>query len=173
MHISDGAIVAQQPSHKCPDNELGWQLELIHGLAATQVFHHMARTMHAVDLSFSQLIALFSLCRLGPQSITALAGIVHLSHAAASRMVEKLVKEKLVLRSQNPDNRREKLVRITPKALGYLQELQAATARAYSDLLQPAPHELRERLWRVLEQIKPQLPLQYREILEPPETPGS
>ena len=140
------------------ETELGRMFDLLHCLTSAQVFHDMSRSMHSADLSFSQITALFTLHRFGPQSIAVLAKGVHLSHAAASRMVEKLVREDLAHRNQDPDNRRRKLVRLSRKGSEFLETLRECTVQAYVELLANAPIRLRDRLWSVLNEIKPYLP---------------
>ena len=141
------------------DKELGELMELIHGQASVHIFQHLSRAMHEVDLSFSQLMSMFRLLIYGPQSIADLAAGANLSHAAASRMVEKLVRDGLAHRSQDPDDRRQKLVRLSQKGEGHLKGLRVLTARAYAGLFTGAPGRLREELWSVLNEIKPHLPL--------------
>ena len=142
---------------KHQEDELGQLLGSLHGLASDQVFHHLSLTMHAVDLSFSQITALFRLLHHGPQNITALARGVHLSHAAASRLVDKLVREGLVFRSQDPDNRRQKLIRLSPKGGGYLAGLQEITAQVYTELFSDVPARLRQDLRSLIKETKPYL----------------
>ncbi|MFU2208472.1 MarR family winged helix-turn-helix transcriptional regulator [Solidesulfovibrio sp. C21] len=137
---------------------LGRDFDLLHSLAAAQVFSHMALSMHSVDLSFSQINALFRLYGHGPQRIADLAAGAHVSQCAASRLVERLVAEGLVEKQTNLENRREKLVRLSAAGLAYLQDLQQKTAAAYESILQALPPPLAQRLLDVLEEIIPHLP---------------
>ncbi|SHL05836.1 DNA-binding transcriptional regulator, MarR family [Desulfatibacillum alkenivorans DSM 16219] len=138
--------------------ELSIILERMHGLAVTRLFHSMARTMHAFDLSYSQMNALFRIFGLGPQSIASLAEGVHLSHAAASRMVDKLVRQGLVKREPNPDCRRKKDVILSPAGLEIVESVQAITAGAYEDFMAGVPENLLQDLLDLLRTIKPHLP---------------
>ena len=143
--------------HNC-EAELGQVLEMLHCLTSARVFHALSRSMHSTDLSFSQFTALFTLVRFGRQSIAELAEGVHLSHAAASRMVEKLVREGLVRRETNPDDRRQKRVELSRKGTGYIADLRSFTEGAYVELLADAPEKLRDELRSVLIEVKAYLP---------------
>ena len=140
------------------NQELGTILERMHGLAATRLFHSMARTMHALDLSYSQMNALFRVFGFGPQSIASLAEGVHLSHAAASRMVDKLVRKGLVKRKQNPECRRKKDVVLSSKGLEIVESVQAITTGAYEDFMSGVPENLLLDLLDLLTKIRPHLP---------------
>lgn len=150
-------------SHSAAADELspgtiGHMFDRLHGLAADQVFSHMSRTMHAVDLSFSQLTTLFRLYRHGPQRIGDLAKAVNLSPCATSRLVARLVTENMVAKHPNPDNKRERLVCLLPAGQDYIKELQHCTAAAYEALFCRVPAELRAKLLHVLEETSTYLP---------------
>lgn len=68
-----------------------------------------------LDLSYTQARALFLLAKEGaPMSIHAVAQKLGLSDAAAGRNVDKLVKLDVVERRESPEDRRVKLVTLTP-----------------------------------------------------------
>ena len=68
-----------------------------------------------LDLSFSQARTLFLLAKVGdPLPIHAIAEKIGLSDAAAGRTVDQLVKVDVVERRESPDDRRVKLVSLTP-----------------------------------------------------------
>ena len=142
----------------CQPSLAGHLFQRIHGLASPQIFHHMCEAMHSGDLSFSQVNALFSLRRFGPQSIKALAQAAHLSHPATSRLVKRLVKSGLVDLKQNPENRRQKEARLTAGGCALLDDLESSTANSYAGLLSGVPAPLMQRICAGLEEIIPFLP---------------
>jgi DNA-binding MarR family transcriptional regulator len=73
-------------------------------------------------LSMSQLGALFHLQRAGSSGVTNLGDHLGVSSAAASQMLERLVQQDLILRSEDPSDRRVKKIRLTEKGLHVLQE---------------------------------------------------
>lgn len=73
----------------------------------------------------------------GPQSVSALAESLGLSHQLASQRLRWLHTEGLVEISDDPDDRRRRLVRLTPAGQGEGEKLQAFLPRleqAYCDL---------------------------------------
>ncbi len=73
-------------------------------------------------LSMSQLGALFHIHRLGSSGITDLGDHLGVTSSAASQMLERLVKQELILRSEDPSDRRVKRIVLTDKGLQVLRE---------------------------------------------------
>lgn len=106
------------------------------------------------DLSFSQARTLFLLTRTAePLPIHAIADALGLSMAAAGRNVDQLVCLSMVERRENPNDRRVKLVSLSP--LG--EELAAQHVEAKHGSLKAFTHALspeqRDQLHRVLTDI--------------------
>lgn len=137
---------------------LGCCFDQLHGLAEARIFTHMARFMRSGEVSFSQINVLFRLYGQGPQRIADLARGASLSHCAMSRLVGRLVEEGLAQKQQNSENRRERLVSLTPAGGRFLDELRRNTAAAYESLFTAVPPGLVGRLLAVLEDILPHLP---------------
>lgn len=137
--------------------ELGLRFDRLHGLAAGQVFTRMARTMHAADLTFSQLNVISQLEQRGAQRIADLAQGAHLSHCATSRLVSRLEREGFVEKHRNSANGRERLVRLTPRGRELFRGLQRSTARAYETLFRTVPAELAGRFLELLKEVEPYL----------------
>jgi DNA-binding MarR family transcriptional regulator len=73
-------------------------------------------------LSMSQLGALFHIHRIGSSGVTDLGDHLGVTSAAASQMLERLVQQGFVLRSEDPSDRRVKQIILTDKGLQVLQE---------------------------------------------------
>jgi DNA-binding MarR family transcriptional regulator len=73
------------------------------------------RMIEASDLSPTQMIALFRLHYRKSSSVSEIASHLGVSIAAASQLIERLVQSGLVERSENPADRREKLLVLSPK----------------------------------------------------------
>jgi len=140
--------------------ELGRYFDRLHALASAQIFMHMAQAMRSVDLSFSQLNALFRLYRFGPQRIAELAESAYLSPCAASRLADRLVRDGLATKRTNPESRRERLVELAPLGYECIARLRESTARAYDEILRPLPPELAGELLALLRRADPFLPLE-------------
>lgn len=104
-----------------------------------------------LDLSFSQARTLFCLAHnYDEMPIHAIAGRLTLSVAAAGRNVEQLVKLDLVERRESPDDRRVKLISLTPagqKIAGLHFESKRASIRTFTETL---PAGQREQLYEAL-----------------------
>lgn len=107
-----------------------------------------------LDLSFSQVRTLFCLAHLGEEMpIHAIADRLTLSVAAAGRNVDQLVKLDLVERRESPDDRRVKLISLTPagqKIAGQHFESKRASIRTFAERL---PAHQREDLHKSLTDI--------------------
>jgi DNA-binding MarR family transcriptional regulator len=73
-------------------------------------------------LSMSQLGALFHIHRRGSSGVTDLGEDLGVTSSAASQMLERLVQQELILRSEDPSDRRVKQIILTDKGLQVLQE---------------------------------------------------
>ena len=77
--------------------------------------------MKANDLSMTQVGALFQINR-GRSNVSDLAEGLGITIAAASQMLERLVQQNLVLRSEDPQDRRVKQFVLTDKGRRIIQE---------------------------------------------------
>ena len=107
-----------------------------------------------MDLSFSHVRTLFCLAHCAEEiPINAIAERLNLSVAAAGRNVDQLVRLNLVERRESPDDRRVKLVSLTPagqKVAGQHFESKRASIRTFAEEL---PADQREDLHSALAAI--------------------
>jgi DNA-binding MarR family transcriptional regulator len=78
-----------------------------------QQIHDFKRFIDEVDLSPSQVNALFRLHFGGMCGVSEIAGHLGVTDPAASQMVEKLVQRDMVTRTEDPSDRRVKLLTLT------------------------------------------------------------
>jgi DNA-binding MarR family transcriptional regulator len=83
----------------------------------------MLQRMVTADLTLAESIVLRSLRR-GPLTVAAAASCLMVSHSAASRAVDRLVRDGYVLREENPDDRRQKLLTLAPQGLALVGEME-------------------------------------------------
>ena len=81
---------------------------------ARQNMREFKRFMDEADLSPSQINALFRLHFGGMCGISEIAGHLGVTDPAASQMVEKLVQRDMVVRTEDPSDRRVKILALTP-----------------------------------------------------------
>jgi DNA-binding MarR family transcriptional regulator len=85
-------------------------------------------------LSMSQLGALFLIHRSGSSGVTDLGDHLGVTSSAASQMLERLVQQELVLRSEDPSDRRVKQIILTDRGLQVLRDSIRAHQRWLYDL---------------------------------------
>lgn len=86
--------------------------------------------MADAEMSFTQVRTLMLLACSEPLPISAVAETLALSVHAAGRNIDRLVAIDLVERQENPDDRRVKLVSLTPRGRGLIEEHRATQQRA-------------------------------------------
>lgn len=132
-------------------------LESLHAIAAAETFRTAARELGG-EASFSKAIALFHLAHQGPQTISSLAAAVSLSHAAASRLVDGMVKSGLITRHEGEIDRRQKRVALAPAGEACIASLRSKTTDAYRHMLEKLPDDLRNRFAKILKEVSAFVP---------------
>ncbi len=84
----------------------------------------MMQRMVEADLTLAESIVLRSLRR-GPLTVAQAADCLMLSHSAASRAVDRLVRDGYLTREENPDDRRQKRLTLAPRGAALLDEMEA------------------------------------------------
>ena len=84
-------------------------------------------------LSMSQIGALFRIHK-GNRGVSDLGDDLDITKAAASQMLERLVQQKLILRTEDPHDRRSKHIVLTEKGCRTLQESMNARQEWLNDL---------------------------------------
>jgi len=85
-------------------------------------FHAFIRHNRESDLSLSQVNALFRLYHHGGSSVNDLANHLGITTAAVSQLLDPLIAAGLVLRSENPEDRRKKRIALTEKGQGMVEK---------------------------------------------------
>jgi len=93
---------------------------------ARVVMHHSMHGLihYAKDngLSMSQTVALFKIKRNGMCGVADVGEDLQVSSAAASQMLDRLVQQGFIQRSENPEDRRGKCLTLTDKGQSFLQK---------------------------------------------------
>jgi len=84
--------------------------------------HGFVRYSKGTGLSMSQLDAMFHLHHTGSVGVKDLGDHLGVSSAAASQMLERLVQQHLILRSEDPMDRRVKQLVLTERGIQTIQE---------------------------------------------------
>ena len=102
--------------------------------------------LQASRLSLPQLGTLHFLHAEGAQSVSAIAHHLHLSLAATSHLIERLVGRGLLTRREDPADRRQKLVGLADEGVALVRGVQAEAVASINGLLDAVPSDLRRRL---------------------------
>ena len=120
---------------------LGQAIKAMHRLVSGGVMRNMQDEKQEQELSFSQVAALHQL-RDCEMTVTALAERTSLSLPAASHLAERLVRRGLIGRTENPGNRREKLLTLTDLGRAHLARMDTAFSDTYVALFARVSPEL-------------------------------
>ena len=107
------------------------------------VIEDFMQFMRQTGLSRPQIHALLHIYHADECPISEIGGLSDSSPAAASQLVERLVQQGLVLRTEDPDNRRAKRLRLTSKSLRLIDQ-GVASNRFLADLMARLPPKQRE-----------------------------
>jgi DNA-binding MarR family transcriptional regulator len=90
--------------------------------------------MRASGLSMPQISALYRLYYQGPCGVSDIAEHLAVSSAAASQMIERLVQQDLLQRSEDPSDRRAKQIALSPAGRALMEESIEARVRWMAEL---------------------------------------
>lgn len=117
------------------------------------------RRMQELGLSDSEYMVIQRLRR-APLNVADVGECLFISHSAASRAVDRLVREGHVRREENPADRRQKVLTLTEKGAALADMLETVLATGVEPMLTALTEEEREQSRRLmLRMIVPQLPL--------------
>ncbi len=131
------------PTPPATDDALSLLVEQLMGLLHRRMAGETLSVMHEAGLTLPQMVALHSLKHAGAQSINSLAEQLNLSTSAVSHLVDRLVDRELVDRAEDPEDRRQKRVGLTPAGTALLERLvrsRNAEIAAVASRLDPQTH---------------------------------
>jgi DNA-binding MarR family transcriptional regulator len=99
-----------------PDNHNGLEYILAH------IIQDFMQFMHQTGLSRPQIHALLHIYHAGECQISEISTLTNSSPAAASQLVERLVQQGLVQRTEDPQDRRIKKLHLTDKGLNLIHQ---------------------------------------------------
>lgn len=107
--------------------------------------------LHAADLTTPQLATLEVLRE--PKTVSAVAEELGLSRPATSQMLDKLVRKRLVLRTEGAADRRQRSVVASAKGKALLERVHAARAARFEASLSALPPRTSARLQAALSEV--------------------
>lgn len=110
-------------------------------------FIHFARES---GLSMSMIGALFHLNKMGSTGVTDLGDHLGVTSAASSQMLDRLVQQKLILRTEDPADRRVKQIVLTEKGCHLLEESTRARLDWLTELTESLSDEEKKQITAAL-----------------------
>ncbi len=108
-----------------------------------RVIQDFMQFMHETGLSRPQIHALLHIFHAGECPISDIAALTDSSPAAASQLVERLVQQGLVQRTEDPQNRRVKKLRLTEKSHKLIRA-GVTSNRSLAELMERMPAKHRQ-----------------------------
>lgn len=113
--------------------------------------------LHGRNMSLAAIATLMGLRERGDQTISSLANEIGLSVAATSQLVERLVQDELVRRTEHPGDRRQKQVALTAKGNAFLVKMDGSHLAAAVTVLGRASNASLKRLEAALSDVTRQV----------------
>ena len=98
-----------------------------------------ASQLGEMRLGFTQLAALYVLADSGTMTIGDLAEVINRSPSATSRLVDGLVRRRLVERRVEEEDRRQRTLQLTPRGAALLRVVDRARADQFLSAVRPMP----------------------------------
>ena len=98
-----------------------------------------AHQLGSLDLGFTQLAALYAAAGSATLTVGDLADLLGRSPSATSRIVAGLVDKGLLERSEEPVDRRQRVLALTPEGAAVLQTVDHARAEQFLAIVRPLP----------------------------------
>jgi DNA-binding MarR family transcriptional regulator len=109
--------------------------------------------MTEAGLTMPQLVTLHMLAHAGGRSVGNVAGCLRLSAAATSHLLDRLVQAKLVARTEDPEDRRQKRLAITEAGRRLVERVNTERTREVSVVLARLSPALRRQFADVLARV--------------------
>jgi DNA-binding MarR family transcriptional regulator len=116
--------------------------------------HDFNRFTRTVGLSLAQMIVLMHLYYRGASEVNTFCGMMQITPAGASQMVERMVQQGIVERKEVPGDRRVRLVALTEKGRQIVVDSIDARRAWVNRLVNNMPVEERERISAALVTLK-------------------
>jgi len=113
----------------------------------------LLRLLTESGMTTPQMAALTFFRRNPEASLSDAAGYLDLSLPSTSQLVDRLAARGWVERRENPEDRRQRRLTVTPEAAEILDRLNAARAAQYEAVLARLPAPLRKELADVIERV--------------------
>ncbi len=133
---------------------LGSPLEKLTRRMFTRIISAVARTLQEHDLSVAQLALLYALDERTDLRIGDVANELAVSLPTASRLVDDLVRQKLVDRKEDPTDRRARVLNLAAKGRAFVAKSSEARMTTIAGVVTDIPASTLEALWSLSKSSK-------------------
>ncbi len=130
----DPPLCLEIPVGAGPTERLTLCMQQLHRLVSDRLMGKIQSELQGEDVSFTQMTAMYKVRAFAPISVTMLAEQLGVSLPATSQLIQELVRRGLMERSENPENRREKLLTLSEKGQQFLSVKEHSMMGAYSEV---------------------------------------
>jgi len=113
----------------------------------TRIIASITRALKEHELSVAQLAALYVIDERTTLRINDLASELDLGAPSASRLVDDLVRQKLVARTEDPDDRRARRLTLTAKGSAFIAKSSEARMSTMASVISDIPASALKALW--------------------------
>ena len=106
------------------------------------------------ELTMAQLHTVMSIYSRGEVSMTELSALTKVSPPSASAMVDRLVEKGILVREHSVEDRRKVLVKISPKAVKSIKQIETGMLQSFADLVEKIGHKTARQWCQVIDRIK-------------------
>ena len=146
------APISRGPSRDRPD-ELSVLVGALFGHIHRRSAGDSLAVMGDAGLTMPQLVTLHLLAHVGGRSVGEIGNRLRLSPAATSHLVERLVQADLVARAEDPGDRRQRRLAITPNGRRLVDRISSERTREVSAALAGLSPTLRRQFANVLSRV--------------------
>lgn len=118
---------------------LGSPVETLTRRMFTRIIASVARSLREHDLSVAQLAALYMLDDRKALRVTEVSTELSLSLPTTSRLVDDLVRQGLVARDEDPNDRRARILTLTAKGRGFIEKSSEARVATFASAAAEIP----------------------------------
>ena len=123
-------------------------------LISREFFRRQESGFFKVKITMPQFIIMELLHKRGESSMTDLAGMLNVTTAAMTGIIDRLVRDGYVSRNRGTEDRRVVMAELTPKGCKVVSTMADDRKRLFADMFGKLSHEERESYLNILRRIK-------------------
>jgi DNA-binding MarR family transcriptional regulator len=120
----------------------------------TRIIAGLARMLRDEELTVAQVAALYLIDEQGSSRVSQIAGVLSLSASAASRLVDGLVTRGLVVRQEDPSDRRAKALSLTARGRRFVAETSEERVRVIAEAARSLPEEVVAKMMAAADEFR-------------------